>query len=476
MKTRYDAVIVGSGPNGLCAAIVLARTGRSVLVVEANEYIGGGLHSGELTEPGFVHDVCSAVHPLAAGTAFFGSLPLANYGLEWIHPDLPLAHPLDSGDASVLDRSLPKSGHFDSAGDLHAADSGYLSLMNPIVEHWDAIAQDVLGPIGLPHHPLATLQFGMKALQPAARLARAHLDSAQSRALFAGMAAHSFLPLTKLGTSAIGLVLAAVGHKSGWPIPKGGSRVIACALGAYLRSFGGEIVTGWRIRSLDELPQSPIVLCDTGPHALARIAKSRLPDGYRKALDRYRYGAAAFKLDWALCQPIPWKNPACRRAGTVHIGGTLEEIVDSEKAPVEGRHHERPFVLLSQPSLFDSSRAPKGRHTAWAYCHVPHASDFDMTARIEAQIERFAPGFGDVILARSIRRPADLERGNANLVGGDITGGSTTLAQIVRRPTLRAYRTPSRGLYLCSASTPPGAGVHGLCGYFAAQAALKDFR
>jgi phytoene dehydrogenase-like protein len=473
MATAYDAIVIGSGPNGLCAAITLAQTGRSVLVVEANSYIGGGLHSAELTEPGFIHDVCSAVHPLAVATSFFASLPLESHGLEWIQPDLPLAHPLDSGHSAVLDPSLERTGYVDSDGALHAPDQTYIRLMQPIVKHWRAIENDFLAPIGVPQHPLVDLRFAVKALLPAALLARMTLRSSELRALFAGLAAHSFLPLTDLGTSAVALVLGAAGHIAGWPIPKGGSRSIAQALASYFRSLGGEIVTGWQVRSLDELPSAPIVLCDTGPHALAEMAP-RLPAEFRRALKRYRYGAAAFKLDWALREPIPWRNSACRRAGTVHIGGTLEEIVEAESAPARGRHAAKPFVLLAQPSLFDPSRAPTGKHTAWAYCHVPHASKIDMTATIEAQIERFAPGFRDVILARSVHTPADFERGNANLVGGDITGGTNDLRQILLRPTWRGYRTPTRGLYLCSASTPPGGGVHGLCGYYAARAALKD--
>jgi phytoene dehydrogenase-like protein len=473
MATSYDGIVVGSGPNGLCAAITLAQTGRSVLVVEANSYIGGGLHSAELTEPGFIHDVCSAVHPLAVATSFLPSLPLASHGLTWIQPNLPLAHPLDSGHSAVLD-SLEGTGYVDKDGALHAPEQAYSRLMQRIVRNWRAIEHDFLAPLGVPQHPLADVHFAVKALLPAALLARSALASSESRALFAGLAAHSFLPLTDLGTSAVALVLAAAGHREGWPIPMGGSRSIAQALASYFRSLGGEIVTGWQVRSLDELPRAPIVLCDTGPHALAAMAP-RLPAEFQRALKRYRYGAAAFKLDWALREPIPWRNSACRRAGTVHLGGTLEEIIEAERAPAHGRHAAQPFVLLAQPSLFDASRAPSGRHTAWAYCHVPHASKIDMTAQIEAQVERFAPGFGDVVLARSVRTPADLERANANLVGGDIAGGMTDLRQILLRPTWRGYRTPVRGLYLCSASTPPGGGVHGLCGYYAAQAALKDF-
>ena len=345
-----------------------------------------------------------------------------------------------------------------------------------IVKHWDAIERDVLGPIRIPRHPLATLPFAFKALQPASMFARWFLRSVEARALFGGLAAHSFLPLTAWGTSAVVFVLAAAGQVAGWPIPKGGSRSIALALASYLRSLGGTITTGWRVRSLDELPTAPIILCDIGPHALAEIAGARLPAGFQRALKGYRYGAAAFKLDWALREPIPWRDAACRRAGTVHIGGTLEEIIESESAPARGLHAAKPFVLLSQPSLFDASRAPEGKHTAWAYCHVPNGSTLDMTTQIEAQVERFAPGFRAVILARSVRTPTDLERDDANLVGGDIAGGSVDLRQLLLRPTWRQYRTPTRGLYLCSASTPPGAGVHGLCGFYAAKAALRGFR
>jgi phytoene dehydrogenase-like protein len=474
MTANYDALVIGSGPNGLCAAITLARAGRSVLVVEASSHIGGGLHSAELTEPGFIHDVCSAVHPLAVATSFFRSLPLESHGLEWIQPDLPLAHPLDLGQSAVLDRSLARTGYIDRDGALHAPDQGYVRLMQPFVKHWAAIERDVLPPIGIPRHPLTALHFALNAVQPASWLARHALQSAESRALFAGIAAHSFLPLTNWGTSAVALVLAAAGHVAGWPIPKGGSRSIALALASYLRSLGGVIATGWRVRSLEELPSAPMIFCDLGPAALAQIAASLLPDGFRRALERYRYGAAAFKLDWALREPIPWQNSACRRAGTVHVGGALEEMIESERAPAKGFPPAIPFVLLSQPSLFDSSRAPPGKHTAWAYCHVPNGCNIDMTSRMEAQVERFAPGFRDLIMARSVRSPEDFERGNANLVGGDISGGSNNLRQLLFRPTWRRYRTPVRGLYLCSASTPPGPGVHGLCGFFAARAALRD--
>jgi phytoene dehydrogenase-like protein len=467
--SRYDAVVIGSGPNGLAAAIVVAQTGRSVLVVEAEAEIGGGARSAELTLPGFVHDVCSAVHPMAVATSFLRSLPLVTHGLEWIHPPLPLAHPLDDGSAAVLHRSLETT-----CADLGNGGAGYRNLIGPVVTNWKAIEADALRPLRFPRHPWATVRFGLRAIRSAESLAQGVLKTEQSRALFAGLAAHSVLPLNEPGTAAIGLVLGAAAHVAGWPIPRGGSQRIATALASCLRSLGGEVITGWRVGNLDELPKAAITLCDLGPRGLLAIAGQRLPASYREALMRYRYGAGVFKLDWALRGPIPWRNPDCAKAGTVHVGGTFEQICESELAPARGEHAERPFVLLAQPSLFDDTRAPLGQHTAWAYCHVPNSSSFDMTERIENQVERFAPGFKELILARSVMPPALLEQHNANLVGGDITGGSTDLRQLLFRPTWRTYGTPLKGLYLCSSSTPPGAGVHGLCGYFAAKRALKS--
>jgi len=467
--SRYDAVVIGSGPNGLSAAIVVAQTGRSVLVVEAEPQIGGGTRSAELTLPGFVHDICSAVHPMAVATSFFWSLPLKKHGLEWIHPSLPLAHPFDDGSVAVLNRSIETT-----CAALGEGGTGYRNLIGPVIANWKAIEADALGPLTLPRHPLTTARFGLRAIRSAESLARGVLKTERSRALFAGLAAHSVLPLDQPATAAIGLVLGGAAHVAGWPIPRGGSQRIADALASYLRSLGGEVVTGWHIRNLDELPKAAITLCDLTPRGLLAIAGDRLPASYRQALARYRYGAGIFKLDWALDGPIPWRNPDCARAGTVHIGGTLQQISESELAPARGRHAERPFVLLAQPSLFDDARAPRGQHTAWAYCHVPNGSSFDMTERIENQVERFAPGFKDLILARSARPPALLEKHNQNLVGGDITGGSPDLRQLFFRPTWRMYGTPVKGLYLCSSSTPPGAGVHGLCGYFAAKRALKS--
>ena len=466
----YDAVVVGAGPNGLAAAIELARAGRSVLVREGAETIGGGVRSAELTLPGFTHDVCSAIHPLAAASPFFRTLPLGEHGLEWIEPPLPLAHPLDGGAAAVLHRSVAET-----AAGLAADERSYEAVFGPPVRDWSRLETALLGPLlRVPRHPLAMARFGLSALQPALGFARRHFDGGPARALFAGLAAHSILPLETLGSASFGLVLGATGHAVGWPLPRGGSQGIADALASYLRSLGGEIQTGAPVESLAEL-SARTVLCDVTPRQFVRLAGERLPTRYRKGLERFRYGPGVFKLDWALSGPIPWTAPACAQAGTVHLGGTLEEIAASERAPANGETSERPFVLLTQPSLFDDTRAPEGSHTAWAYCHVPNGSTTELTETIERQVERFAPGFRELILARSAAGPAELERRNPNLVGGDIGGGSNVLRQLVARPVFRPvpYRTPLNGVYLCSASTPPGGGVHGMCGYLAARAALR---
>jgi phytoene dehydrogenase-like protein len=468
-RSQYDGVVIGSGPNGLAAAIVLARAGRSVVVLEAEEGIGGGTRSGALTLPGFIHDVCSAVHPMAVVSPFLRTLPLHQHGLEWIYPPYPLAHPFDGGTSAILDHCIESTCQA-----LGVDGNGYRRLVGPLAAQWSLLEEDLLGPIRIPSHPLVMARFGIKAVQPARLLARLSFKSESARALFAGLAAHSVLPLESWGTSAIGLVLAAVAHVKGWPIPKGGSQRIADALASYLRSLGGDIVTGVRVRSRKDLPPSRIVLCDLSPRGLLHIAGETLPTSYCRALAGYRYGPGVFKVDWALRGPIPWTAPQCARAGTVHLGGTMSEIARSERESWSDEIAQRPFVLLAQPSLFDPSRAPASCHTAWAYCHVPSGSDFDMTDRLEAQVERFAPGFRELILARSTRSPALLERENSNLVGGDITGGANLLRQLLLRPTLRLYTTPVTGLFLCSASTPPGGGVHGMCGYHAAMRALAS--
>jgi len=464
-------VVVGSGPNGLAAAIALARAGRSVVVLEGAATIGGGLRSEGLTLPGFVHDACSAIHPLGAGSTFFRGLPLAEHGLEWIQPEVPLAHPFDDGTAAVLHRSLKAT-----VADLSADGTAWENLFGPIVRGWEQLAPDILAPLHVPRHPMALALFGLTAMRSARGVAEARFAGERARALFAGLAAHSVLPLERGATAAAGLVLGALGHVFGWPLPRGGSQKFADALASVLRSLGGEMLTDARVDTLDDLPAARAVLLDVTPRQLLRIAGGRLPRRYRQALERYRYGPGVFKLDLAMGGPVPWRADACRRAGTVHVGGTLNEIATGEAAVWRGEHPERPYVLVAQQSLFDPSRAPKGQHTLWAYCHVPHGSGLDMTARIEAQIERFAPGFRDLILARSSMGPSALEARNPNYVGGDIGGGVQDLGQMFRRPvlTFAPYRTPVPGLYLCSSSTPPGGGVHGLCGAHAAAAVLAD--
>jgi len=464
-----DAVVVGSGPNGLAAAIAMARAGRSVVVREQAEVIGGGTRTEELTLPGFLHDVCSTVHPLGVSSPFFRALPLREHGLEWIHSPTCLAHPLDDGSVGLLERSMDETGA--SLGEDARA---WKRLLGPWVERWLTLAEDVLGPLEFPDHPLMLAHFGLYAVRPAYGLAKGAFKGERARALFAGNAAHSMVPLTRSPTAAFGLTLAGAGHAVGWPIARGGSRSIAHALASYLRSLGGEIVTGAPVENIDEFRGVKTVLLDLTPRQVLRVAGHRLHGRYRRALERFRYGAGSFKMDWALSGPIPWRNPECARAATVHLGGTMDEVAASEAAPLEGRVPEKPFVLLVQPTLFDPSRAPEGKHIAWAYCHVPFGCDVDMTKAIEDQIERFAPGFRDLVLARSVMPPSALERHNPNLVGGDISAGAMTLRQVFFRPALRPnpYSTPVPGLYVCSASTPPGGAVHGMCGYYAARAAL----
>src|SRR6266699_3963727 len=425
MPIDYDADIVGSGPNGLAAAITLARTGCSVLVLEANATVGGGARSAELTLPGFVHDLCSAVHPLAAGSPFFKTLPLDRFGLQWIQPDIPLAHPLDDGTAACLHRDV------DLTADQLPGDSrAYRWLMKPLARNWEKLANEFLQPmLHLPRHPIALARFGIPAICPTTFLAKSLFRHKPTRALFAGIAAHSFLPLEAPASSAFALVLGIAGHAVGWPVPRGGSQAITNSLAAYLRELGGEIGTQRRVERLVDLPRSRAVLLNISPWNFLRIAGERLPTWYRRRLHRFRHAPGIFKIDYALSSPIPWKTEACKQAGTIHLGGGLDEIAQTEQEVARGKIPDRPFVLVAQQSLFDETRAPHGQHTLWAYCHVPFDCRIDMSARIESQIERFAPGFRDCILTRRSMGAVDLERSNANLAGGDISGGATNFRQ-----------------------------------------------
>lgn len=469
---HYDAVVVGSGPNGLAAAITFARQGFSVLVLEGSDTVGGGIRSAELTLPGFVHDPCAAILPLTIASPFFNTLPLDEHGLEWVYPAAELAHPLDDGSAMVVTRSLEATG--ESLGEDGEA---YGALMGSLVDEWEDIIEDLLGPAPLPPKHLLTMTgFGLLAIQPAARIAKRYFKGRRGRALFAGMAAHSMMKLESMATGAFGLMLGMLAHAVGWPMARGGSQQLADALGSYLESLGGEIATGKMVTSMDELPPAKAVLFDLAPKGVLEIAGERLPKRYRRQLENYRYGPGVCKVDWALDGPIPWKAPEVASAATVHLGGTMEEIAASERGVWHGEHSRSPYVLLAQQSLFDPSRAPSGKHTAWAYCHVPNGSQRDVSAEIEAQVERFAPGFRDLILARHVRTAEQMESYNPNYVGGDINTGVQDLRQLFTRPAPRInpYSTPIKGVYLCSSSTPPGGGVHGMCGYYAAQSAIKD--
>jgi phytoene dehydrogenase-like protein len=472
-SNHYDAIVVGSGPNGLAAAVTIARAGRSVLVLEAADEPGGGTRSAELTLPGFVHDVCSAVHPMAQVSAFFRALPLAEHGLEWLHPPTLLAHPFDDGTAAVLERSVEATA--EGLGDDASA---YQRLFGKLTANATTLIDEAMAPPRIPRHPLLMARFGLSAMRSAWGLANHRFKTREARGLWAGLAGHSILPLEAPFSAAVALMLGVAGHNAGWPVARGGSRSIARALVSYLRSLGGEVCTGQRVDSFDAMPTARVVLFDLSPIQVERICGARLPDSYRKKLQRFRHGPGVFKLDWALSGPIPWKAEACRRAATIHLGGTLEEIAESERLVGNGEHPQRPYVLFAQQSLCDPTRAPAGAHTGWAYCHVPNGSTVNMSERIEAQVERFAPGFRSLILARSALTPADMQRRNANYIGGDIGGGALDWRQLFARPALRLvpYSTPTRCIYICSASTPPGPGVHGMCGYFAAKSALRELK
>ncbi|HTX77016.1 MAG TPA: NAD(P)/FAD-dependent oxidoreductase [Terracidiphilus sp.] len=466
------AIVIGAGPNGLAAAVTLAQAGLVVEVYEAEAQPGGAARTMELTLPGFHHDFGSSVYPMGAGSPFFRTLPLAELGLEWVHGDACAAHPLDDGTAVMLERTFK-----DQARELGEDGQAWDGLMRPAAERWWDFADDALrSPVHVPAHPLLMARFGLRAIQPAETLVK-RFRTERAKALFAGLAGHSLLAFDQPMSAAVGLIFGATALAVGWPVAKGGAQAIPNALVRRLSQFGGTVHTGRRIRSLDELDtRGAITLCDITARQLLTIAGARLTPSYRRALERFRFGPGAFKVDYALSAPIPWKAAECSRAITVHVGGDFREIAEAEHTVWTAKQAERPFVLVTQPSLFDTTRAPAGKHTAWVYCHVPNGASEDRTQAIEDQIERFAPGFRDCVLARRVWAPADLQSTDANLVGGDVNGGAFNLRQIVFRPNLRGYRTGTPGLYLCSASTPPGGGVHGMCGYNAARAALRDLR
>ena len=464
-----DVIVVGSGPNGLAAAIRMGQAGYSVLVIEGGATPGGGVRSGELTLPGFVHDICAAVHPLAFSSPYFRTLNLEQHGVRFIQPGAPLAHPLDDGSAVVLYQSLDET-----AANLGPDGHSHKRLFEEFVDRWDDLLQDALAPLRIPRHPLLFSRLGLVALRSARGLAHAYYRTERARALFGGIAAHSTLPLEKMPSGGFAMMLAAAGHARGWPIIAGESQQLTNALVSVLQSLGGQVVTGITVESLHQLPPARAILLDVTPRQLLQMSSDHLPGSYKRKLGRYRYSMGSFKVDWALSEPVPWRAPECRMAATIHIGGSFDEISLSERKAWRGDIAARPMIIFTQQSLFDPSRAPQGKHIAWGYCHVPNGSTVDMLSRIEDQVERFAPGFRDCILARSVRKPADLEKYNPNLVGGDISGGAGTLDQFFFRPTATLYKTPAKGVYLCSSSTPPCGGVHGMCGYYAAEAALLD--
>ena len=468
---KFDAAVVGSGPNGLCAAITLAEAGRSVVVLEASDTIGGGARTCELTAPGFLHDVCSAIHPMGISSPYMRTLDLEEHGLEWVHPTTPLAHPFDHAPAAMLERDIGAT-----AATLGRDGAAWAKWMQPWTRRWEGLAMDALAPLGIPSHPLWMAEFGLSAFRPATALARSRFRGDKAQALFAGLAGHSVMPLDMAPSSAIGFMLGIAAHAVGWPMPKGGSGALSAALASKLTAVGGQIHTGVSVTDLAEVPTDGPILFETAPARLVDIAGDALPLAFRAKLQRYRHGPGVYKIDYALSDPIPWADPALTRAGTVHLGGSMAEIAASERACWDGEHSDAPFVLVAQQSLFDDTRAPEGKHTGWAYCHTPSGSTRDMSKAIETQIERFAPGFTDSVIARHTMHSLDLEAMNPNCVGGDVNGGMPTIDQLFTRPTSRTYRTPNPRLYLCSASTPPGGGIHGMCGHHAAKAALADHK
>lgn len=467
---RPTAIVIGSGPNGLAGAIVLAQAGFDVEVREASAQAGGGARSGPATLPGFVHDLGSAVYPLGIGSPFFSNLPLRDHGLNWIVPPAQLAHPLDDGSAVMLECDLRQT-----ASELGGDGAAYRKLFEPLAGQWPQLARQLLGPFRLPRHPVLLAQFGLRAVQPCTFLANAVFKDVRARALFAGMCAHSTLRLEAPLSAAFGMVLGAAGHAVGWPIPRGGAQRISDALIAFLQTLGGRVVTSAPVRSLREIRGFDVTLCDVTPRQFLVLADGELRRPFRELLERFEYGPGVCKIDWALREPIPWRAKECSRAITVHLGGSLEEIAASERAANEGSPPQRPFVLLAQPTLFDPTRAPAGKHIAWTYCHVPNGWTGSALPQVEAQIERFAPGFRECVLERAVHTTTDMQCWNSNLIGGDINGGVPNIKQFFLRPTWRGYSTPLKGVYMCSSSTAPGGGVHGMCGYWAAQRALRYF-